>query len=189
MADNAAQARRLAEALPCDGLRWQTYPNVDQLLRHLQQATSRQPAAGTGHHPRLGCASSARRIGIRNIRAVAVADTASLQQACEQLDVNLLVLDPSRLTEADLLTISRMYLRQLAARRGSPYITGGDDMRIAKVIGTVTLSRWHPNFQRSPVQAGRAAVAGRAQDDRPSRQPNRWSFTTNWAPESVTRSC
>ena len=110
VAGDAAQAQRLAEALPWEGLRWQAYHEVDPLLRDLQQATPGPPALGLAITPdwaSVVCLANRH----PDIRAAAVLDGASLQQACRQLDVNLLVLDRSRLAEEELVALSRSYLQ------------------------------------------------------------------------------
>ena len=61
-------------------------------------------------------------------------------------------------------------------------------MRIAEVIGTVTLNRWHPSLAGGQLSVGRAAVARQpGRPDRPNGAKN-WSSTTSSAPASAAAS-
>ncbi len=110
-ADGTAPAQRLADALPIDALQWQVCRDIDQVVRLLQHASPSRPTLAltlTSHWASLVCQANRH----ASIRAVAITDSAALEQACAQLDVNLLVLDPTRLAEAEILTLARLYLQR-----------------------------------------------------------------------------
>ncbi len=104
-------ARDLATALSTDGLQWQTFGEVDSLVRQLQQTASRQPTLALAVTPAWAhfvCQANRH----NGIRAVAPADAAALDQACKQLKINLLILDSNRLDRGQILDLGRMYLRR-----------------------------------------------------------------------------
>lgn len=110
-AEGTLPAQRWADALASDGLQWQVCRDVDQVVRGLQRDGSARPTLAlvlTAGWASLVCQANRH----SNIRAVAVTDSTSLQQACGQLEVNLLVLDPTRLAESEILTLARTYLQR-----------------------------------------------------------------------------
>jgi hypothetical protein len=115
--NDANGARDLAAALAADGLQWQTFGEVDTLVRQLQQAAPRQPAIALAVTPAWAhfvCQANRH----NSIRAVAPADAAALDQACKQLNINLLILDSNRLDRGQILDLGRMYLRRCFSTLG-----------------------------------------------------------------------
>jgi pyruvate/2-oxoglutarate dehydrogenase complex dihydrolipoamide acyltransferase (E2) component len=115
--NDANRARDLATALSADGLQWQTFGDVNALIRQLQQTASRQPTIGLAVTPAWAhfvCQANRH----NSIRAVAPADAAALDQACKQLNINLLILDSNRLDRGQILDLGRMYLRRCLSTLG-----------------------------------------------------------------------
>ncbi len=112
--DTAGTARRLADSLSTTAWPWETCDTTDGLIRRMQQATPARPVLGLAVTPawaRLVCEANR----AMNLQAVAVVDQEGLQQACDQLEVNLLVLDPTRHTEAEILALGHSYLQRCAS--------------------------------------------------------------------------